>query len=172
MLIIETPRILMREFELDIDIPELYQLNSDPAVVRYTGDKPFESVDHARAYFEPYARNNYEAHGTGRWACIRKEDGAWLGWCGIKYAPQLDEYDLGYRFHQRYWGQGYATETALAAVDYAFNVLKVNELVGRAATDNIASVAVLKRVGMQFDRLETCGCDPGEVYKMTSTEFK
>jgi [ribosomal protein S5]-alanine N-acetyltransferase len=147
----QTERFYLRQF-LPTDAPEHLALNADPDVVRYTGNIAFESLEAAERFFANYAAENYERYGTGRWACIRKEDGAFVGWCGIKYEPNEGHHDLGYRFHKRYWGMGYATETALFSVKYAFETLKIEALFGNAALDNPASAAVLKKVGMTYLR--------------------
>ena len=53
-------------------------------------------------------------HNLGRWAMHQKTDDAFVGWCGLKFRPELDEIDLGYRLHPNYRGRGYASEAALS----------------------------------------------------------
>lgn len=171
MLTLQTDRFIMRPFVPE-DVPQHFLLNSDPQVVRYTGDSAWPDMAAAEAFFADYNERNYDRYGTGRLACIRKSDGAWVGWCGIKYEAERAEYDLGYRFHQQYWGQGIASETAIEAVRFAFEHLEIDTLVGRAATANAASIAVLNKVGMQFVRHDACGCDPGEVWAMDNERYK
>jgi RimJ/RimL family protein N-acetyltransferase len=62
-----------------------------------------------------------------------------------------DEYDLGYRFIQKYWGRGYATEAAAAVLKYGVE-LGLENIMGRAAVANMASVNVLKKIGMTFEK--------------------
>ena len=68
--LIETPRLILREFELD-DAFDIYKLNADPEVIRYTGDPPFETVESARDFLNNY--KDYENNGFGRWAVIKKD---------------------------------------------------------------------------------------------------
>jgi [ribosomal protein S5]-alanine N-acetyltransferase len=95
MKIAETTRLYLREMTA-ADAENAYLLNLDPDVIRYTGDDPFESIEAARTFLEQY--DHYQKYGFGRWAVIRKTDDAFLGWCGLKYTKDLDEYDLGFRF--------------------------------------------------------------------------
>ena len=150
--ILETPRLLLREFGEE-DAPHFFELNEDPEVVRYTGDPPFASVEEARQFLLNY--DQYRKYGYGRWAVLLKPQDAkgiptWIGWCGLKYIPELEETDIGFRFYRRYWGQGYATEAARACLDYGFGPLGLNRIVGRAMEENGASVRVLEKIGLEF----------------------
>lgn len=145
--VFETERCYLREFSVD-DAQSFYDLNSDPEVVKYTGDGAFNSLCEAKSFLQNY--DQYELHGYGRWAVISKETNEFLGWCGLKYMPKDDAADLGYRFFRKYWNQGYATETAKASLTYGFNNLKLHKIVGRAMKSNIASIKVLENVGMHY----------------------
>ncbi|WP_226994369.1 GNAT family N-acetyltransferase [Myxococcus hansupus] len=144
---LNTPRILLRELTL-ADAESLYRLNADPEVIRYTGDAAFADVEAAKEFLKSY--DHYEKYGFGRWAVIRKEDGEFLGWCGIKYTPEVDEYDVGFRFFKKCWGGGYATEAAKVSLDYGLNELRIKTLVGRTMKANTASVRVLEKLGMTY----------------------
>jgi ribosomal-protein-alanine N-acetyltransferase len=161
--ILETERCYLREFLVD-DAQNFYDLNSDPEVVKYTGDKPFSNVSEAKSFLENY--HQYQLHGYGRWAVIDKGTGDYLGWCGLKYSPDLDEVDLGFRFFRNYWNQGLATETAKACIGYGFNELKLDKIVGRAMEANIGSVKVLERIGMKFAGKFEFALHPGVLYEI------
>lgn len=145
--ILETERCYLREFSVE-DAQSFYDLNSDPEVVKYTGDKAFENVQEAKSFLQNY--DQYKLHGYGRWAVISKETEEFLGWCGLKYMPKYDAADLGYRFFRKYWNQGYATETAKASIIYGFNNLKLHKIVGRAMKANVGSIKVLEKAEMQY----------------------
>src|SRR4051812_8677611 len=101
--IIETERLLLREI-LPSEAEVMYNLNLDPDVIRYTGDPPFESMAEAEKFIRNYP--DYAKNGYGRWAVVRKEDNEVLGWCGLKYLPETEETDIGYRFFKKFWGMG------------------------------------------------------------------
>lgn len=147
--ILETPRLLLREIGPE-DAEFFFELNSDLEVMKYTGDKPFSSVEDARNFLNNYS--DFKKYGMGRWAVIEKESNLILGWCGIKFSPNLNEYDIGYRFFKKYWNNGYATESAKACVEYGFKELNIKEIVGRAIAENTASIRVLRKIGLEFLR--------------------
>lgn len=161
--ILETERCYLRELSVD-DAQAFYDLNADPEVVKYTGDKPFETVAEAKSFLQNY--NQYVLYGYGRWAVISKENGLFLGWCGLKFSPDLGEVDLGFRFSRKYWNQGYATETAQASIEYGFNKLNLDKIVGRAMEANIGSVKVLEKVGMEFVGRFEFEKHPGVLYQI------
>lgn len=144
MYLIETERLQLREFTLD-DAEHMYRLNQDPDVIRYTGDGPFLSIADAHDFLRAY--DAYERHGMGRLAVLRREDEQWLGWCGLKYHPEQDAVDLGFRFMREHWGQGYATEAGKGCLEYGFNCLKREEIIAHLVKVNFASFRVLEKLG-------------------------
>jgi HAD superfamily hydrolase (TIGR01509 family) len=143
--ITESARFWLREI-VPADAEEFFALNSDPEVVRYTGDGPFASLEAARGFLLGYA--DYARFKMGRWAVIDKASGENLGWCGLK-TLETGEVDLGYRLHRRHWGQGVATETSRAALDYGFRVLGLREIIAQVVPANVASARVLEKLGLR-----------------------
>lgn len=150
--ILETDRLVLREFSLS-DAEGMYALNLDPDVIRYTGDPAFKSIADARVFLGNYS--DYKRNGYGRWSVILKESGEFVGWCGLKYHED-DFVDIGFRFFKDQWGKGYATEAALATLNYGFQTLKLNEIIGRTASENTASIKVLEKLNMQFWKRGSC----------------
>lgn len=159
-IVAQTERLIIREFQMS-DGRAFYNLNSDPEVLKFTGDRPFESVAEAEAFIENY--NQYALNGFGRWAVIAKKSNAFIGFCGLKLNEQND-IDLGFRFFRKQWGKGYATESALACLEIGFNHYKVDAIVGRANQKNAASVRVLQKLGMNFWKYDECEHLPNAVY--------
>lgn len=150
----ETPRLLHRAFE-PADAEVLFALNSDPEVMRYTGEPLWESVEQTRARITAYP--DFERYGFGRWACILKSEQRIVGMSGLKYLEDLGEVDVGYRFFPAYWGRGLATEAAAAALGFGFDVLGLERIIGLVLPDNRASVHVLEKIGMHLDGRARCG---------------
>lgn len=142
--LLTTPRLLLRELTTE-DAEPMYSLNLDPQVIRYTGDRPFQSISEAEDFLARY--DLYERYAMGRLAVIRQQDKQWLGWCGLKYHPDKDLVDLGFRFFRRYWGKGYATESGRACLEYGFKQLKLKEIIAHAIKANLASIRVLEKLG-------------------------
>lgn len=145
----ETARLTHRTFTVE-DAEVFLALNSNPDVMRLTGEPPLESVAAAREAIDSYP--DFETVGFGRWACLLKETQTVIGFCGLKYLSDLDVVDVGYRFFPRYWGQGYATEACLASLQFGFETLDLGRIIGLVLPDNFASIRVLEKAGMKFDR--------------------
>lgn len=166
MYILATNRCVLREF-LPTDAQAMYDLNANKKVVQYTGDVPFESVEQTRTFLQNY--QDYEKNGFGRWLVINKQTKEVLGWCGLKFYD--NEVDIGYRFFEHFWGLGYATETAKACIDYGFNVLNLQRIVGNCMLENTASIRVLEKLGMQVNKPKNFNDIPGIQYVITNTQF-
>ncbi len=143
----ETERLQHRAIIID-DAEAFFALNSDPDVMHYTGEPPLQSLDEARNAILTYP--DFETVGYGRWACILKASGGFIGFCGLKYLPELDAVDLGYRFFPEYWGRGLATEACRACIEFGFETLKLDQIIGLVLPENAASIRVLEKVGMQL----------------------
>jgi ribosomal-protein-alanine N-acetyltransferase len=149
MFIAETQRLLMREMTTD-DAEYAYLLNLDPEVIQYTGDKSFESIDDARNFLTNY--DHYKKYGYGRWALILKETNEYIGWCGLKYLPEANKNDVGFRLMKKYWNKGYATEAAIKSLELGFHRFNMESIVAHADIENHASIRVLEKIGMTFEK--------------------
>ena len=165
---LETPRTLLRKLTTE-DGKDFYTLNLDEEVVKYTGDRPFATIQNAVDFLAAY--DQYEKYGVGRLAVIEKETAAFLGWCGLKYSADKNEYDIGFRFHKKYWNQGFATETAKKCLEYGFNELKIEKIVGRAMKENYGSIKVLEKIGMTYKETFDFDGKEGVVYEMTKSSL-
>lgn len=155
---LETQRLILREMT-EADAGNLFALSQNPNVTRYIpGEPPLETQEQALAVLRERVFPQH-ALGLGRWACIEKSTGAFIGWCGIKHIPEDGEYDVGYRFFEQYWGNGYATEAGAAVCEFAREKLAGKRVVGKAMLDNHASRRVLEKLGLVFERnAEEDGC--------------
>ena len=152
---IETERLILRPI-LDTDIDGMFELDSNPDVHKYLGNKPITKKEQAQKYITDL-QQQYKERGIGRWAVILKETNEFMGWSGIKYLNESEQengfynvYELGYRFIPKFWGKGYATESAQAWVDYMFNEAGVKSLYAAADIPNKGSVNVLQKVGFKI----------------------
>ena len=149
---IKTERLLLREL-LPSDAEGMFELDSDPEVVKYTGDTPLTHIDQSRQRIES-VRQQYQDFGIGRWAAVLKDTNEFIGWAGLKYINELNgrknNYDLGYRFLKRHWGKGYGTESAKAFVNYGFNQMHLKCISAYADVEHVASVKILEKCGLKF----------------------
>jgi [ribosomal protein S5]-alanine N-acetyltransferase len=142
----ETERLYFREFTL-ADAQMLYDMHQDPEITRYTGDPiPWDNVALVEQILKDTIMPQY-AKKIGRWAVHLKADDTFIGWCGLKDIGH--EVDLGYRYIQKYWGKGYATEAAQAVLEYGLQN-NIPNIIGRASIHNGASVKVLEKIGLIY----------------------
>lgn len=172
---LETNRLIMRPFE-ETDAEGLFLLDSNPEVMKYVGGIVSTEVEQSRQMIE-FIQNQYKENGVGRLAVIEKSSNILIGWSGLKYLTKeingmKNVYELGYRFLPEYWGKGYATETAIAALNYAFNEIKTDIVYAMAVTENAGSNHVLRKLG--FEELGTF-LDDGDLcywYKLEKENYK
>lgn len=169
---IETKRLILRVPLLE-DAQSLFELNSDPDVVRYTGDTAFNSIIEVHHLLRDRIWPQQEKYKMTRLIVTLKE-GTFLGWCGLKYFPETNEVDLGYRFMKKYWGKGYATEASIASLEYGFNELNLKRIIAKAMPDNVGSIKVMQKLGMTFRGYVNDPTDahPFVLYDMTQEEFQ
>ena len=148
---IETNRTIIREFQL-ADAADVLNFSSDAQVTRYTGDAGMiSSIADAEDIITNIWHHEYKRYGYGRWAVVDKNTKKVIGFCGLKYIDNLGMPDIGYRFLPEFWGKGYATETAEACINYYQNILGLSRFFGDAMQDNLASIKVLKKLGLKFN---------------------
>jgi [ribosomal protein S5]-alanine N-acetyltransferase len=151
MTILQTPRLLLREFTPQ-DADGLALVISDPETVRYY-PAPYD-----RAGVEQWIKRNrqrYQDDGVGLWAMelIKTRDSEAhkiIGDCGITRQQVEGEYlyEIGYHLRRDLWGQGLATEAAIACRDWAFAHLKTERLISLIRPENLPSRRVAERNGM------------------------
>ncbi len=146
---IETERLLLRRFSLD-DVADFYELGSDPDVIRFAQPQPFRDLDEARLCMRQAPLTDYQKYGYGRLAVVLKSSSELIGFCGIKYLPQLHMDELGYRYKTRHWGNGYATEAGAAALAHARDTLGLDDVIALILDGNDASVRVATKLGMEL----------------------
>lgn len=170
----ETDRLFMREL-IPEDAEGIFELDSDPEVHLYLGNNPIKTIEQAAEVIQ-FIRQQYADNGIGRWAVIEKTTNTFIGWGGLKLMKDTinghtNYYDLGYRFMKKYWGKGYATETAIASLHYGFNELKLPEIFAMADKQNAGSNAVLVKAGLKFVELFYDDGIPHNWYKITQEEW-
>lgn len=149
MVIFETDRIIVRRYT-PADKDNFYRLNGDPEIMRYirAAKDPQECVVILKRNISFYEQRPM----MGRWAMIEKASGNFIGSFAIIPVETVDhtrhdEIQIGYALLKEYWGKGFATESALAGRQYAFDEMKLTRIVAITEVENIASQKVLLRSG-------------------------
>jgi len=168
---LETQRLILKVATLE-EAPLLVNLNNDPDVVRYTGEAPFQSLVDAQTIIRDRMMDQFQNYRMGRFSVYLK-DGTYIGWCGLRFFPETEEVDLGYRFLKKDWGQGYASEASERCLRYGFEELNIKKIIARAMPENIASIKVTQKLKMTFRGLNTDPTEPHNfiLYDITAEEF-
>jgi RimJ/RimL family protein N-acetyltransferase len=181
-IILETPRLALRQFTED-DVDNLFDLNSDPEVMRYlTGGKPTprEVIRDEVIPFHLTVYDRFDRLGT--WAAESTATGEFLGWFHFRpgLGTDITNVDLGYRLRRSAWDKGYATEGSRALISMGFADLGVKRVFGHTMTVNTASRRVMEKCGLTLVRTTPYdgtgpieGAEHGEVeYALTRPEWE
>jgi RimJ/RimL family protein N-acetyltransferase len=181
-IVLETDRLTLRQFT-DDDVDNLYDLNSDPEVMRYlSGGRPTPR-EVLRDEIIPFHLGVYERlDRLGTWAAESAGTGEFLGWFHFRPGPDADNtnIDLGYRLRRAAWNRGYATEGSRALIEMGFTDLGVERVFGHTMTVNTASRHVMEKCGLRLVRTTAYdgpdvieGSEHGEVeYALTKPEWE
>lgn len=178
---IETERLILRDWRDEDREPMFAHVNSRPNVMRYLlGVQTREKTDAMIDKFMGWQRD----HGHTFWAIERKSDGALLGFCGLKQVdddgilPDPGTLEIGWRLREDVWGKGLARESAVASMSYAFDSLAVDFISAFTVEGNAGSWGLMKRLGMErredLDHwYDTWGPDLGNgiVYRMEADDW-
>ncbi len=176
---LQTDRLTLRRFTED-DVDNLFDLNSDPEVMRYlTGGEPTPREE-IRDHMIPFHLGVYERSDQfGTWAAEARSTGEFLGWFHFRSVPG-EGIDLGYRLRRAAWNQGYATEGSRALIDKGFTDLGARRVFAHTLTVNTASRRVLEKCGLILVRTSRYdgpgpieGSEHGEVeYELTRSRWE
>lgn len=147
---LETERLVLRDWR-ERDWPEFFRATNTAAVMRWLGGVLDDDGMAAQRGRVEAAR---AANGFCFWAVERRTDGALLGFCGLKRADAPGStvagmVEVGWRLREDAWGQGYAKEAAIAALDSAFDRFGAEEVVALTVEGNTGSWGLMKRLGMR-----------------------
>lgn len=141
---LETARLIMRGYVSD-DFEAFAAFMADPEVMRYLTGHPLKRLDAWRSLSS--AIGHWTLRGYGTWALEKKDDGAFIGRVGMINPEGWPGLEIGWTLGRPYWGRGYATEAASAAMRYAFLTQPVDRLISCIHPENAASQKVAVRLG-------------------------
>ena len=150
---ISTERLIMRGWR-ESDLAPWAAMNADPEVRRYLG--PLLTFEQAAAWALNF-QDDLDRYGFGFWALEVRASGEFIGFTGLGIVDgemPVTGIEIGWRLARPAWGHGYATEAALAAMDYGFGVMGRPEIVAVTMARNLRSQAVMRRIGMTRDPAE------------------
>ena len=152
MIVLETDRLVLRHLTLN-DAPFIMELVNEPSCLRFIGDRGVRAQQDARQYILKGPIASYNRHGFGLYLVFVKETGDSIGMCGLLKRDSLPDADVGFAFLPAHWRQGYALEAASAVMSYGRGALGMKRILAITAPDNHASIALLEKMGMKFEKV-------------------
>jgi RimJ/RimL family protein N-acetyltransferase len=160
-MIVETPRLHIRELTIE-DADFVFKLVNEPSFLENIGDKGVRNLEDARHFILEGPWTSHRERGYGEFLVELKEGGDPIGICGLLFRESLNVSDIGCAFLPQYWRRGYAYEAACAVMEYGHSTLGIETIVGLASEENLASIKVLEKLGMSFERMvKMSDDDPG-----------
>jgi len=147
---IRTARLFLQPYQRT-DVDELHRLWTDPGVRQYLWDDRIIPLQLAAEVVES-SLADWATHGLGQWVIYQLDSDEVIGFCGFRWSEAGTPPELLYGLFPIYWGQGLATEAARAVLTYAFQQLGIEQVWAATDPPNVASIRVMERLGMQFDR--------------------
>lgn len=141
-MIFETKRLLIRKLQV-VDIEPFYELESNPKVLQYATGEPKNLEESKEDLKQLIVRYTNKKNDFWIYAIERKSDNEFVGTVALVKDEEGND-EIGYRFIERYWGNGFATELCEGLIHYCKSV-GMKKLIGCVVDENIASAKILER---------------------------
>lgn len=146
--VITTPRLLLRWISED-DVDALFEIFSDPQVVRYWAFGPLANREAAVAMQREIAESNLKDT-VWKWGLALREDNRLIGTATLFHLNLSNgRAEIGYAMGRTYWGKGYMNEALTALIVHAFEVVKLRRLEADVDPRNAPSIRTVERLGFQ-----------------------
>lgn len=146
---VETPRLILRNW-LPTDDEPFITMNQDSGVMEFfpnltTAAETLAQIERVNQHINEY--------GYGFFAVERKDNGQFIGFTGLSH-PRFETHftpcvEIGWRLSKANWGLGFATEAALACLDFGFNLPGLDEIYSFTPVHNKRSEHVMEKIGMK-----------------------
>ena len=170
MIELRTNRLLLRMYR-ESDFEAYAEMSADPEVMKYIGDgKP---LDRPMAWRNMATMiGHWHLRGYGLWAVEELATGEFIGRIGCWNPEGWLGFEIGWMLRRGFWGRGFATEAAEAALRFAFEDLRIPRIISQIHPMNNDSIRVAKRLGEQrIDSSEVFG-HPVDVYSLSQEEWR
>ncbi|HTK78554.1 MAG TPA: GNAT family N-acetyltransferase [Gemmataceae bacterium] len=167
---LQTDRLTLRMLR-ESDLDDYAEMCADPEVMRYLGDgKP---MDRGMAWRNlALMVGHWSLRGYGQWAAVERSSGTLVGRIGFWRPEGWPDFEIGWTLRRSFWGRGYATEAARAALQLAFTEMQRSHVISLIRPDNAASIRVAERLGERLvETIELLGT-PALMYRLNRDEWK
>jgi [ribosomal protein S5]-alanine N-acetyltransferase len=160
--ILESRHLRLRHFTHQ-DASFILKLVNSEGWLTFIGDRKVKTIEQAITYLDNGPLKSYKENGFGLSLVELKSTNEPIGMCGLLKRPSFEHPDIGYAFLPEYTGKGYATEMAKALIDFAGQHWHLTYLYAITTADNHASINVLNKVGMMYEKLVVLPDNPKEL---------
>jgi [ribosomal protein S5]-alanine N-acetyltransferase len=160
--VIETERLILTEFK-DEDADFIIRLLNSPGWLKYIGTRNIQTPEDARKYITEKLAPSYQKNGFGFYHVRTRSGNESVGMCGLIKREGLDDVDIGFALLPEHEGKGYAYEAASATMIYAKDVLKLKRVAAITVPYNKASIKLLEKIGLKFDKMINLADDKEEL---------
>lgn len=147
-----TSRLILRRW-VEQDILPMAEINADPEVMRWISDGKTLTQEETRAFVER-CEALWDTHGFGLFAIERRDTSDLVGFAGLSiptFLPEvLPNIEIGWRLGRPFWGQGFATEAATAAMRFGFDACGLNAIISICQVGNTASERIMQKLHMHL----------------------
>jgi ribosomal-protein-alanine N-acetyltransferase len=167
---IESKRLFIRPYSLD-DAEEAFSWFSDPGIMEFMPNGPDADIVQTEKRIKHYIQH-FKTFGYSKYIIIEKETKKLIGDCGILKLENTGLNELGFRISKPYQEKGYATEAALAVLDFWFNELNSDIIHAVVEPDNIRSIHVTEnKLGFNYTSQIECFGQELRLYFLTKEIF-
>jgi ribosomal-protein-alanine N-acetyltransferase len=143
-----TARLILRRLA-GADAVTLHRIYQNDGVLRYFPVTVPPRLDRVESFIAGQQKH-WEKFGYGNWGIMPEGQQEIIGWVGLQYLPELDETEVGFLLDKPFWGKGYATEAALASLNFGFKHFPFDHLIALVHAENLASRRVIKKCAMIY----------------------
>ncbi len=136
---------------------------NDPAFIQNVADRGIRTLEQARDAIAAGAEKLFADYGYGPYGLSLKSSGELIGICGLFRRENFDDPDIGFSLLPDYRTQGYAGEAAIEVVRYARDDLGITRLTAIVSPNNSASIGLIEKLGLRFERNVTMPGDAEEI---------
>lgn len=131
------------------DAGVLHRIYQSDGVLRYFPNPAPPSLESVQRFIAGQ-QSHWEKVGYGNWGLHLDHRQEIIGWAGLQYLPELDETEVGFLLDRPFWGKGYATEAALASLQFGFEQIRLDHIIALVHPDNLASRRVIAKCGLAY----------------------
>ena len=151
---LKSERIYLRHFQLK-DADGLFELDSDPDVMKYMSREPAESIEESVEVIEKQISYYKDNQGLGVFPAFLTGTNDFMGWFALKDLDNTEKIEVGFKLKKKFWNKGYATEMTKVLIHYGFDIIRLNKIYAVTHPENVASQRVLEKCGLEFIGMDT-----------------